>query len=72
VESKPENKYAKIILYTSMAMSAFYLVMGAMLIFTNIFNIYATNKLILGGALICYGIFRFYRIITKYKSEKTE
>jgi hypothetical protein len=44
--------------------------MGLMLIFTNLFNLDETNKIILGIALIGYAIYRFYRIINKSQSDK--
>lgn len=72
MSEKQEGKYTKIIQYASTAMSLFYMAMGAMLLFTKIFNIAESNKLILGIALIGYGIYRLYRIINKIKSDKIQ
>ncbi|POY37086.1 hypothetical protein C3K47_08495 [Solitalea longa] len=48
-----------------------YLVLGSMIMFMpNVLaNLSPTNKLILGGSIILYGLFRSYRLIKKDNSE---
>jgi hypothetical protein len=65
---KPENAYTKFIKYFSLVMTLLYPALGLYLIFSSPEQIHLdpTLKKTLGGILIVYGAFRFYRAYQQY------
>ncbi|MCO4291266.1 hypothetical protein NF867_00125 [Solitalea sp. MAHUQ-68] len=68
---KQKSPKERFLLILGVAFIIAYLVLGSMIIFKpNVLSgLSSTNKIILGSAIVLYGLFRGYRLVKKNNSE---